>query len=200
MCANLNIVIFRHPDEVNDNITPEGGMKCIKLAHWLKHQNLIAEIILHSDTNCAQQAAWIMTVATDLYGLHPEKESAFNRMGVIREYFGGNVEAIEENGEAIKKEGGSIREALRMNTYVRRARDLLRLALAELGGRMLEAGQHTCWIVSHGRFAELAVTETVKGNIPFGIDYCDTMLYQLDYKDLEIIYSKYIPFATVIDT
>jgi len=197
MCSNLDIVVCRHPEAIKDTITPEGGMKAIALTHWLMANDLEASCILHSNTGRTKQAAHYMAIAADLLNLHPKEEKAFNFMEIIRDRMKGNIMAMNENADEIITDGGTVRNALSLNTYARRARDHMRVILRMMALQMMSGEDRIAWVMSHGQLSEMAVTDEIKGDIPYGIANCDAIHYKLNAADGEIIHSKYIPFSSI---
>lgn len=194
MSDYVNIVVCRHPQRIRDTITPQGGMDAIRLARWLVGEGYTPQSILHSGANRTRQAAFIMAVATDLYSLSPEKNYDFHYMKVVEEYFRGNIDALHENEEQIREDGGSVLAAIKHSSYARRTRDHLTLMLEAHGQKMARERQRVSWIVSHGQFAELAYNTEPKSRVPYGIGFCDAIIYRYDHQDKMITRSTYIPF------
>jgi len=190
----LTIVICRHPEHKRELILPIGGMKAIALAHWLKRQDLEAERLIHSGTQRTLQAACFMMVATNCFDLELEKNTDFNIMHFLRERMGKLFDAPDENQEEIEAAGNKVEDALELNSFARRARNHLQHCIHELAQDMVEKKQRITWIVSHGQFAELAVTEEIAHLTPYGINHCDCVIYQVNSEDFKIVKSTYIPF------
>lgn len=196
---NMTIVICRHPDRMGDLVTEKGGMQAIKLARHLDSKGLTPDRVQHSGANRTRQAANFMAIAISAYDLRPEENRDFNFMDVIESLSGLNMDSIGDNHDKIRQDGGSVRAALTYNTYARRVRDYLPLALQKLCQNMKEREQRCAWVVSHGYFSELAVPPTIRGEIPYGINYSDTIIYAMSYSadDCEIIKAEYLPFYSI---
>lgn len=195
----LTIVICRHPEHRRELILPVGGMKAIALAHWLKKQNIEAERLIHSGSQRTLQAACFMMVATNCFDLELEKNTDFNIMHFLMERMGRRFDAPDENLDKIEAAGNKVEHALELNSFARRARNHLQHCIHELAQDMVKKQQRITWIVSHGQFAELAVTEEIAHQTPYGIHHCDCIIYQVSKKDedFEIVKSTYIPFIVI---
>jgi hypothetical protein len=199
MGTYLDIVVCRHPNAKEDTITPEGGMKAIALAHRLQQSNLEASCILYSNTGRTKQAAHYMAIAADLLNLHPQEDRAFNFMEIIRDRMKGNVMAMNENADEIISKGGTVHAALSLNAYARRARDHMRFTLQMVATHMMAREERIAWVVSHGQLSEMAITDRIKDDVPYGINHCDAIIYRLSCSkdDCEIIKAEYLPFDSI---
>jgi|GEM_PF-2725912 len=196
---NLVIAICRHPDRMNDMVTELGGMQAIKLARFLENKGLTPDRVEHSGAGRTRQAANFMAIAISAYDLTPQENRDFHFMDVIKSLSGLSIESIGENHDKIETDGGTVRAALSHNTYARRIRDYLALALQKLCQKMEERNQKCAWVVSHGYFAELAVPNIIRGEVPYGIDFSDTIIYTMGRTedDCEIIKAEYLPFNSI---
>ncbi|NIP32761.1 hypothetical protein GWN26_08010 [Candidatus Saccharibacteria bacterium] len=192
----LTIVICRHPEHKRELILPIGGMKAIALAHWLKRQDLEAERLIHSGTQRTLQAACFMMVATNCFDLELEKNTDFNIVHFLMERMGKRVQAPGENQEEINAAGNKVEDALEHNSFARRVRTHLLHCIQELAQDMVEKKQRITWIVSHGQFSELAVTEETASLTPYGINHCDCIIYQVSSEGFKVVKSTYVPFET----
>jgi len=190
----VNIVVCRHPETKNGHITPTGGMQAIKLSHYLKEKGLFPERIFHSGADRANQAAGIMAIATDPYNISPEKNEAFHPMNHLREMVK-DPKFIQEM--QAKKTNLTIKQALDQYSYCALLRRKLRSALAALGDSLARRRERIAWVVSHGEFAETAVGEKIIDLVPYGIEHCDFVLYQISTEKGKIINSQYKSFSEI---
>jgi len=199
--SNLAIVICRHPERMGDNVSETGGMQAIKLARHLQRQDLVPDRVQHSGANRTRQAANFMAIAISAYELIPEENRDFNFMNVIESMNGLTIDSIGENYDSIEEDGGTVRAALAHNVYARRVRDYLPMALQKLCQEMEAQEQKRAWIVSHGYFAELAVPNVIRGEVPYGIGYSDAIIYYMSRSDddCDIIKAEYLPFDSIKD-
>jgi len=197
----LTIIVCHHPERMGDNVSETGGMQAIKLARHLQRQDLVPDRVQHSGANQTRQAANFMSIAISAYELIPQENRDFHFMDVIESQSGLSIESISENHEKIAEDGNTVRAALANNTYARRVRDYLPLALQKLCQEMEEQKQRCAWVMSHGYFAELAAPSEIRGDVPYGIGYSDAIIYTMSRTedDCEIIKAEYLPFYSIKD-
>lgn len=195
----MTIVVCRHPDRMNDMVTELGGMQAIKLARYLEDKGLTPDRVQHSGAGRTRQAANFMSIAISAYDLTPQENRDFHFMDVIKSLSGLNIESIGENHDKIEADGNTVRAALAHNVYARRIRDYLALALQKLCQEMEERNEKCAWVVSHGYFAELAVPNIIRGEVPYGIGFSDAIIYTMGRSedDCEIIKAEYLPFDSI---
>jgi len=200
----IDIVVCRHAnrpkDKTKDDIAAKGAMNCFYLAKWLEGMGYTPERIIHSGAVRTRKTAHIMALAINRFDIVPEENKNFHERRVaervIKQGDYKNMQEIVKSTRIINNAHATVKTACEQSAYARAGRQMAQQALHELGRDMKEKNQTTAWVVSHSPFTELA---TPKPEITlFCISYCDTMLYRMNAKNLEITGHQFIPAAITI--